>query len=567
MEITEQKQIERIYSYEDEKGELLYEVIRFNPKGFSQRRPDGNGGYIYNTQGVRKVLYKLPQLIATPLEVPVFIVEGEKDADRLISEGLPATTNPGGAGKWLPEYNEYFRGRAVAVLPDNDEAGRKHAKMVAGSLCGIAASVKIVKLNGLPPKGDVSDWLDPSSPNGSAVASAGHKFGEISILVDNTPEYVLEEPWTRKADVVKMSEIEPEDVKWLWPGSFPLGMITLLVGDPDLGKSYFSMYVASMVSNGGTWPDGTPCPQAQALILNAEDALANTVRKRLHILGADADKIIAIRAMTEKTEDGQFSDHFNIASDRTYLEEVLRDNPGVRLVVIDPLSAYFGSADTFKESVVRAILSPLADMASRFNVALVCIMHLNKGNSSKALYRTQGSLAFPAAARVVWLVSNDPENPESKRRFLINTKFNIGDRPSSLAFEIIDGKVVFENEPVNVTAQDIFTVKREAPQKEKAIKLLEAQLKGFDSRPAKELFEMAEKEGISAKVLKAAKKELGLKSFQKTLDNKSSCWYWQLPSKENKETKDPIKQSVDEQLKKAKEALKANGFHIGPLEL
>ena len=96
-----QKTVEKIYRYEDEKGELLYEVVRYEPKGFSQRKSDGNGGYINNTQSVRRVLYKLPQLIATPLDVPVIIVEGEKDADRLISEGLPATTNSGGAGKWL----------------------------------------------------------------------------------------------------------------------------------------------------------------------------------------------------------------------------------------------------------------------------------------------------------------------------------------------------------------------------------------------------------------------------------------------------------------------------------
>ena len=214
-------------------------------------------------QGVRRVLYKLPGLVATPRDIPVYIVEGEKDADRLWSLGLPATTNPGGAGKWLPEFNESLRGRPVGILPDNDEAGRRHAQKVAESLCNVAACVKIVELPGLPHKGDVSDWLD-----------AGHKFGEISILYDETPEYVQEEPWTRKADVVKMSEVEPEDVRWLWQERFPLGMITLLVGDPDLGKSYFSMYVASIVSNGGTWPDGAACSQAQALILNAEDSLA-----------------------------------------------------------------------------------------------------------------------------------------------------------------------------------------------------------------------------------------------------------------------------------------------------
>jgi len=159
-----ERQIVQKYDYEDETGKLLFEVVRYEPKGFSQRKPGEAGGYIYNTQGVRKVLYKLPRLIATPLDEWVHIVEGEKDADRLISEHLPATTNPGGAGKWLPDYNEYFRGRLVAIIPDNDEPGRKHAQKVAEAIYGIAASIKIVELPGLAPKGDVSDWLDPASP-------------------------------------------------------------------------------------------------------------------------------------------------------------------------------------------------------------------------------------------------------------------------------------------------------------------------------------------------------------------------------------------------------------------
>ncbi len=585
-----QRKVEKIYRYEDEKGELLYEVVRYEPKGFSQRRPfyadatkdgpattkhsdDGpasEAGYINNIQGVRRVLYKLPQLIATPLDVPVIIVEGEKDVDRLISEGLPATTNSGGAGKWFKEYNEYFRARHIAIIPDNDEPGHRHAKMVAESLYDVAASVKIVELpQGEPPKRgyDVSDFLDD-----------GHKFGEISILIDNTPKYqilaadnaekkykinsansavsaVKEKEWTRKADVVKMSEIVPEDVQWLWPGRFPLGMITLLVGDPDLGKSYFSMFLATVVSNGGTWPDGAACTQAQSLILNAEDALANTVRKRLQSLGADAEKIIAIRSMRQKIENGECNDHFNIASDLSHLEDVLKANPAVRLVTIDPLSAYFGSVDTFKESVVRTILAPLADLASRYNAAFVCIMHLNKGNSSKALYRTQGSLAFPAAARTVWLVSNDPANPNSKRRFLINSKFNIGDKPSSLAFEIKDGKIVFESEPVSITAQDVLTNQSniEAPERDHAVEWLKQLLAGGVSKPSNEIFKLAVEEHINEHTLKKAREKAGIKCFPEFDEEGNKCWHWKLPKKDGEQLKLP---NLAEAQKRANESLR-----------
>jgi len=148
------------YQYRDEQGVLLFEVVREEPKAFKQRRPDGRGGWIWNLDGVRRVLYRLPELLAAPTDAVVYVVEGEKDADALAARGHVATTNPGGAGKWRPEYNEPLRGRRVVILPDNDDQGRTHTQQVAQSQYGVAAEVRILELPGLPPKADVSDWLD-----------------------------------------------------------------------------------------------------------------------------------------------------------------------------------------------------------------------------------------------------------------------------------------------------------------------------------------------------------------------------------------------------------------------
>lgn len=147
------------YPYTDEAGALLFQTVRYEPKGFKQRRPDGKERWVWNLKGVRRVLYRLPGLVQADPGQPVFVVEGEKDAHNLTVLGLVATTNPQGAGKWRPEYSEALRGRHVVILPDNDEPGRKHAQQVARSLQGVAASVRIVALPGLPEKGDVSDWL------------------------------------------------------------------------------------------------------------------------------------------------------------------------------------------------------------------------------------------------------------------------------------------------------------------------------------------------------------------------------------------------------------------------
>lgn len=122
------------YDYVDENGKLLYQVVRFSPKDFRQRRPDGKGGWIWKVGGVTKVPYRLPDILNSSKDTPIFIVEGEKDADRLASLGLVATTNVGGAGKWTRKLNKYFAGRKVVIIPDNDKAGRDHAHKVRKEL-------------------------------------------------------------------------------------------------------------------------------------------------------------------------------------------------------------------------------------------------------------------------------------------------------------------------------------------------------------------------------------------------------------------------------------------------
>lgn len=143
-----QRRIVATYPYEDEAARLLYEVCRYEPKDFRPRRPDGNGGWISNLNGTRRVLYRLPELLAAGANGQrVYIVEGEKDVQTLVDAEHVATCNPGGAGKgkWRPEYNEFLRGADVAIIADADEPGRRHAREVAAALEGIAARVKLAE--------------------------------------------------------------------------------------------------------------------------------------------------------------------------------------------------------------------------------------------------------------------------------------------------------------------------------------------------------------------------------------------------------------------------------------
>jgi hypothetical protein len=148
------------YDYRDADGTLLYQAVRFEPKDFRQRRPKEGGGWEWKVKGSKVVPYRLPELVAADPSQIVFVVEGEKDVDRLRSLGLVATCNAGGAGKWKPEHATHLTGRSVVILPDNDLAGRNHAEQVARSLADVSTSTKIIELPDVPFKGDASDWLD-----------------------------------------------------------------------------------------------------------------------------------------------------------------------------------------------------------------------------------------------------------------------------------------------------------------------------------------------------------------------------------------------------------------------
>jgi hypothetical protein len=171
------KQFDCAYDYQDASGKLSFQVVRFkNPKTFKQRRP---GEWLWNMAGVDRVLYRLLDVLkAKAGGKPVFIAEGEKDCDCLAKQGFTASTNPGGAGKWLDGYSETLRGAEVAIIPDKDAPGRAHAALVASKLHGVAKSVRVIELpdtNGKPVK-DAFDYF-----------AAGGDAAEIVALIDAAP--------------------------------------------------------------------------------------------------------------------------------------------------------------------------------------------------------------------------------------------------------------------------------------------------------------------------------------------------------------------------------------------
>jgi len=169
------------YRYVDEDGKLLYEKLRFDPKGFTQRKPNGIG-WDYKLNGVRQVLYRLPEISSS--RRVVFVTEGEKGADAIAALGMVATC-PGGAGKWRPEFSEMLRNRHVILLPDNDQPGFDHCESVSRALHDVATSVRVVALPGLKDKQDAFDWIAAGGTRADleALAKATKPDGEPLTLI------------------------------------------------------------------------------------------------------------------------------------------------------------------------------------------------------------------------------------------------------------------------------------------------------------------------------------------------------------------------------------------------
>ncbi len=357
--MSESSRIVAEYDYHDEAGTLLYQAVRYLPKGFKQRRPDGSGGWIWKLDGVRLVPYRLPEVLAADPSAPVYIPEGEKDVENLWMLGVVATCNAMGAGKWRAEYNEFLRGRHVILLPDNDKAGTDHARAVAGALTGIAASVKVLNLPGLPDKGDVSDWL-----------TMGGRAERLTVLADATPEYAPDAgARERDASGFRFSTLddllaEPEEaVAYVWERTLPAGGISICAAKPKVGKSTFVRNLVVAILRGTPFFGRAITPGAVVYLCLEE--------KRAEIAGH-------FRRMG--ASGGNLYIHTGRAPDDALaaLTVAIAEYRPV-LAVIDPLSRFVRLNDANAYAEVARAMEPIIDLARTSGCHIVCVHHAGKG--------------------------------------------------------------------------------------------------------------------------------------------------------------------------------------------
>ena len=527
-----------LHEYRSADGEPLFWRARLrHPDGRKAIRPIRWSGERFElgeppAPAAGRPLYGLDRLAARPGE-SVIVAEGESCADALAALGLLATTSGGsdsaGRADWQP-----LAGRDVLIWPDADEAGARYAAEVAERLRALGCRVRVVDVAalGLPPKADVVDWL-AMHPDATAA--------DVLALATVEPPGDQADPPPMAARC--LANVKAEPVRWLWPGRIARGKVAFLAGNPGLGKSQTTASMAAIVTTAGRWPvDRTRAERGAVAFLTAEDDAADTLVPRLKAAGADLSLCHVLDAVRATDREGLPTLRgFDLSRDVSALAEMLTRIGDVRLLVIDPISAYLGGVDSHRNAEVRALLAPLSDMAARLGVAVVAVSHLNKGGGADALSRVTGSLAFVAAARAAWIVAKDPQNPA--RRLFLPAKNNLGPDGSGLAFEIepatIDGgietsRIAWHTEPVTITANEALAAdggpdrREEAPQRKEAEEWLAESLSGGPV-PSADLLRSAGSVGISRRTLFRAKEALGVAAAKGDF---KGGWVWRLPDEE-----------------------------------
>ncbi len=347
--------------------------------------------------------------------------------------------------------------------------------------------------------------------------------------VDDLVPVEIEVPTATSAlSVIRLSDVVPERVSWLWPGRIPAGKLVTLDGDPSLGKSTLSLAFAAVITTGGTWPDHTPCAfPGDVILLSAEDGLADTVRPRLDAAGADVTRVHAVQGVT--LPDGSLRPP--TLADVDQLHQLVTET-GARLLIVDVLMAYLPSGtDSHKDQDVRRVLSRLSALADATGCTVLLVRHLNKAKGGDPMYRGGGSIGIVGAVRAGMLVAKDPDDEDV--RVLACTKSNLGPEPEALTYRLTDADEhgVARVQWIGTSTHDARALLADQGDDEdrddrQAVEtwlrdLLEAN--GL-ALPANEVYKHAAAAGFSRDQAKRAKARLGIKAAKGATN-----WAWTLP--------------------------------------
>lgn len=406
----------KTYDYKDENRKLLFQVCRYEPKDFRQRAPNGKGGWNYKLNGVRRVLYRLPEILSTQ---EILIVEGEKDSDTLRALNFAATTCPGGAKKWKPEYNDPLKGKDVILIPDNDNSGREHMAQIAASLKGVASSLKWIDLPNVPSKGDVTDFVN-SFKDPDAAAE------RLALMIEQTGPY---EPPKKTAleDIIlsanQFSSIDlPHKREYLSPWIKECS-IALISGWRGTGKTWFALSILSAISNGkpfGPWEckNSVPC-----LFLDGEMP-PQDIAERMKALKLDSEgqNPLYVYSDAYANQCGIPRAHLGNETWRTKMKSILVTKK-VKLWVIDNLASLAGGLDENSKKDWDPINSWLLEL--RFaGISSIMLHHVNKDGGQRGTSAREDNLDVSVTLKLP-----HDYTPEEGARFIAHfTKARVSTR-------------------------------------------------------------------------------------------------------------------------------------------
>ncbi len=400
------KQIERTYDYVDAHGRLLYQVVRYVPKDFRPRRPDGRGGWIWNLSGVDRVLYRLPQVLkAKAEEQTIFFCEGEKDVDNLAALGLCATT-AGNATGWRDTFETILQGTDLIVLEDNDDAGRKCAATVASKII----DATILRLPGLPPKGDVSDWI---AQGGTVEALQALVAQARANPVEDAVEAPTPEPEAKAralpafTDLSDAFELALTPLPHLFYDAMPLGEVAAFGSEPGVGKTFVAIILGLSVSFFQTMMSGfVPCRPGRVLLLLGEDmkhacALRIEACCRRHGISEEQYRAACAdeRIMFICGESAELLTFEGNVCRRTKAFHELKAQCEIHkwdLIVVDSLMQWSGLSEENANTQMHAIGAALVELARTTGGVVLPLCHTTKadnraGKASLSAFRGGGA--------------------------------------------------------------------------------------------------------------------------------------------------------------------------------
>jgi len=335
---------------------------------------------------------------------------------------------------------------------------------------------------------------------------------------------------------VKASQFTPKPIKWLWPGKIPSKKITILVGQPDTGKSFLTCELAARISNGTNWPDGHKCEQGEVLMLTAEDDPEDTVIPRLDKFNANKGKIQILSELpvyNPKKDDTEWQKP-SMQNLEALVQEIKLVQP--ELITIDVMDAYLDDIDGNSQVQMRSkVYEPLKKLAEKYQCCIMLLMHFNKKQGQSAKERISGSISHVGAARSVWLLSKDEE--DEKRIKMLPVKNNLSGAKEGQAFEFTKPQgseedytvlpdIEWENETISETAEEVVQSEgvQEKTTRERAKELILEELDEH-AKPAEEIYQKGVEQDLSRNMIYRAKKALDVKAEK----GSDMVWRWNLP--------------------------------------